>query len=67
MVSWLEFSRAKQTFLMCGGISSMIPGSQSDACGAADAMLIVATTANTRNTMETSFCDDDMSVKKEII
>lgn len=28
-LSWLEFSRARQTFLMCVGISSMIPGSQS--------------------------------------
>lgn len=28
-LSWFEFSRARQTFLMCCGISSMIPGSQS--------------------------------------
>ena len=28
-LSWLEFSRARQTFLMCVGISSRIPGSQS--------------------------------------
>lgn len=27
--SWFEFSSAKQTFLMCVGMSSMIPGSQS--------------------------------------
>lgn len=50
---------------MCGGISSIIPGSQRDACGAADAILIVATKTNTRNTDETIFCDDDMSVKKD--
>lgn len=66
-MSWFEFSRAKQTFLMCGGISSMIPGSQSgDGVGAADAMLTVATmTKPTRNTVEIIFCEDDMSEKKE--
>lgn len=43
----------------------MIPGSQSgDGCGAADAMLSVATTTNTtKNTVERIFCDDDMSEK----
>lgn len=29
LANWLEFSMAMQTFFMCGGISSKIPGSHS--------------------------------------